>query len=251
MPKRVLLTVPTLTMALLILPACQEESGSVPEVSEAELTAEVPALDAVHEFMAPLWHEAFPAQDYDAIAAAVPDFEPRLAALDEADLPGILQDKQSRWDAQKQLLMETFTGLKTAVDAGNQAEMLAFTEAFHMNYEGMVRIIRPVLPEVAAFHQHLYGLYHYYGPGYDLEKIQGAATDMEAAIPALQAAELSSRLAEKQEHFETAVTGLGAAVGSLITTLNDPNRADVESAINAVHSAYEELEGIFNDAGHG
>ena len=31
-----------------------EESGSVPAVPDAELTAEVPELDAVHEFMRPL-----------------------------------------------------------------------------------------------------------------------------------------------------------------------------------------------------
>ena len=41
-----------------------------------------------------------------------------------------------------------------------------------MIYEGLVRIIRPPLPELEAVHQHLYGLYHYYGPGYDLEKIR-------------------------------------------------------------------------------
>ena len=52
--------------------ACGERSGSVPEIPEAELVADVPELDAVHEVMAPLWHEAFPAQDFEAIAEAVP-----------------------------------------------------------------------------------------------------------------------------------------------------------------------------------
>ena len=237
-------------IAALLLPACGEQSGSVPEVPTAELTADVAELDAVHEVMSPLWHEAFPAQDYEAIAAAIPQFEASLSALADADLPGILQDKQPRWEEQKQLLMETYEGLKSAVDAGNEAEMLAYTEAFHMNYEGMVRIIRPVLPELETFHQHLYGLYHYYGPGYDLEKIQGAATEMAAAIPPLQAAELPARLADHQAHFEMAVTELGEAVGTLVAALSDPSRDGVEAAIETVHAGYEEVEGIFDSSSH-
>ncbi|MFH1766343.1 MAG: hypothetical protein ABIF09_19340 [Gemmatimonadota bacterium] len=248
---RVVFSLPALAAVLLLLPACGEKSGSVPDVPAAELVAEVPELDAVHETMEPLWHEAFPAQDYEAIAAATPQFEATLSALLEAQLPGILQDKQARWDEQKQLLMDSYAGLKAAVDAGNQAEMLAYTEAFHMNYEGMVRIVRPVLPELEAFHQHLYGLYHYYGPGYDLEKIRSASTDMAAAIPPLQAAELPSNLASHQAHFEMVVTQLGEAVGALIATLDSPSRTDVEAAIDAVHAAYEEVEGIFDTSSHG
>ena len=248
MRTRALFTLAALA-PVLILPACGEQSGSVPEVPTTELTAEVPELDAVHEFMSPLWHDAFPAQDYEAIAAAVPQFEASLSALAEAQLPGIMQDKLARWEEQKQLMLGSFEELKTAVDAGNQAEMLAYTEAFHMNYEGMVRIVRPVLPELEAFHQHLYGLYHYYGPGYDLEKIGGAATEMAAAIPPLQGAELPSNLAGHQAHFEMVVTALGEAVGALMAALPDPTKADVEAAIETVHAAYEEILGIFDSSG--
>jgi hypothetical protein len=235
-----------LAPALLCLTACAEKSGSVPEVPAAELAADVPALDAVHEFMEPLWHEAFPAKDYEAIAAAVPRFEASLSALDQAKLPGILQDKQDEWDLQKGLLTESYEGLKAATESGNQEEMLAFTEAFHMNYEGMVRIIRPVVPELEVFHRQLYAVYHYYGPGYDLEKIRVAAVAMEEAIPPLQAARLPSNLEGRQAEFDAAVTQLGKAVDTLMLTLERPNRDDVQGAIDGLHVAYEEVELIFN-----
>jgi len=235
-----------LLVGLSTLWACGgDRPGSVPEVSEAELIATVPELDAVHEFMEPLWHEAFPAQDYAAIAAAVPGLDTALVALSGARLPGILQDKQAQWDAQEQLLMESFEGLKSAVATGAQPEMLAYLEAFHMNYEGMVRIVRPVLPELEVFHRHLYGVYHYYGPGYDVEKIRTAATEMAAAIPPLQAAQLPERLASHQAHFEMTVTQLGEAVGALMASLDDPTRETVDAAIERVHAAYEEVESIF------
>lgn len=250
-PRR-LLPLSVLAIALpWALNACTEKSGSVPEVPAAELVAAVPELDAIHEFMSPLWHEAFPAKDYEAIADATPRFEASLAALDTATLPGILQDKQVQWDEQKQLMMESYEGLKAAIDGGSQDEILAYTEAFHMNYEGLVRIIRPVLPELEAFHQHLYGLYHYYGPGYDLEKIQKAATEMADAIPPLHAAQLPDNLASRQADFEMAVTRLGEAVSALLGALDNPNRGDVELAIDGVHVAYEEVELIFDPGSDG
>lgn len=239
-----------LAVASGVVLACGDRSGSVPEVPAAELAAEVPELDAIHEYMFPLWHDAFPARDFEAISAAIPDLEASLDALETAELPGILQDKQALWDQQKQLLMETFDGLVAASEAGNQDEMLAYTEAFHMNYEGLVRIIRPVVPELETFHQHLYGVYHYYGPGYDLEKIRSAATDMAAAVPPLQEAELPSRLAERQAQFEIEVGKLNEAVHGLLGALDDPNRDEVEAAIEAVHAAYSAVEGIFDSGSH-
>lgn len=235
-----------LAAVLVFLSACGEERpGSVPEVPEAEITARVAELDALHEVMQPVWHDAFPDRDLEAIREALPEFETRLAALDAVQLPGILQDKQARWDEQKARLMSSFQELKEAAEAEDEDRMLAHTEAFHMHYEGMVRIIRPVVPELEVFHQHLYGLYHYYGPGYDLEKIQRAADAMAEAIPPLDAAQLPARLAEHQEHFETAVHNLGEKVAALQAALVDPNRTQVAAAIEAVHEAYEGVEGIF------
>lgn len=235
----------------LMFAACAEEPGSVPEVPEAELVADVPQLSAVHEFMQPLWHDAFPDRDFAKIQELVPEFEPTLAALGEVDLTGILQDKQEAWAEGKASLMEAFQGLKNAAEAGNEEEMLGYAETFHMGYERLVRLIRPLVPELEVVHQHLYGMYHYYGPGYDVEKIGNAAREMAAAIPALQAAELPSRLADHQEDFNTAVAHLGEAVNALVATLENPSRDAVDTGIEAVHSAYAAIEGIFDGGSHG
>jgi soluble cytochrome b562 len=240
-----------LVSAASVLSACGDKPGSVPEVPAEELTASVPELTAVHEFMEPLWHEAFPAKDFGRIQELVPEFEPALAALEAVELPGILQDKVEAWNQGKVSLANTFEELKAAAEAGNEEEMLGYAEAFHMSYEGLVRIISPPLPELEAVHQHLYGLYHYYGPGYDVEKIRDAATKMAAAIPALQAAELPARLSDHQAHFEMAVTDLGETIGSLMATLDDPSKEAVTASIEAVHAAYSEIEGIFTTGSHG
>jgi len=231
--------------------ACAEQSGSVPEVPEAELVGDVPELSAVHEFMQPLWHDAFPDRDFAKIQEMVPEFEPTLAALAEVDLSGILQDKQEDWAEGKANLMAAFEGLKGAAEAGNEEEMLGYAETFHMGYERLVRLIRPIVPELEVVHQHLYGMYHYYGPGYDLEKIGNAVQEMAAALPALEAAELPSRLADHQDEFNTAVATLGEAVSALVATMEDPSREAVEAGVENVHSAYAAIEGIFDGGSHG
>jgi hypothetical protein len=133
-----------------------------------------------------------------------------------------------------------------AVESGNEEEMLGLTEAFHMTYEGLVRVIRPVVPELEVFHQHLYGLYHYYGPGYDLEKIRTAAAGLAESVGPLQAAELPTRVAGRQGQFLDAVSSLAREVTNLQAALEDPNRASVEGAIEGVHSAYSIVEQVFN-----
>lgn len=246
-------TLQTVTMALAIsvLSGCGDKPGSVPEVPAEEITASVPELSAVHEFMQPLWHDAFPAKDFGKIQELVPEFEPTLAALDAAELPGILQDKVEAWNEGKVTLANAFEGLKAAADAGDEEGMLGYAETFHMSYEGLVRLIRPPLPELEAVHQPLYSMFHHYGPGYDLEKIRTAATEMAAAVPDLQAAELPSRLSGHQAHFEMAVTTLGETIGALMATLDDPSKEAVTAAIDAVHTAYAEIDGIFTDGSHG
>ena len=107
MANRWMANVVAVGTAILMLSACAEESGSVPEVPAEELEASVPELSAVHEFMQPLWHDAFPARDFALIQELVPQFEPTLAALDAAELPGILRDKQALWDGGKVALANT------------------------------------------------------------------------------------------------------------------------------------------------
>jgi len=237
-------TLPFLT--LVTISGCGAESGSVPEVPTEELAAQVAELDAVHEVMFPMWHDAFPARDFAAIQASIPEFEPLLEALDTASLPGILRDEQDRWDGGKSRLLQSFQELKAAAEMGNEEAMLGFAEAFHMDYEAMVRIVRPVIPELDAFHQHLYGVYHYYGPGYDVEKIRQGADAMGAAIPPLQEAQIPSRLEDRQADFEARVLELGDRVAALLVVLENPSRVAVDEAIETVHAAYESVKAIFD-----
>lgn len=227
-------------------PEPEADSGPVAEVPTHEVTRSVPALDAIHEVMVPMWHRAWPAGDAAAIRASIEDFEPLVAELDTAELPGILRDEQERWDEQKARFLTSFESMKEAAEAGDDDALMAHAESLHMDYEGLVRIVRPVVPELDTFHQELYGLYHYYGPAYDLEKIRRSAEAMDAAIPALAEAELPDRLAEKQDAFDAAVARLSDETDALVEALEDPDRDEVEAATERVHTAYQAVEALFD-----
>ncbi len=234
-----------MVLGLVQFTACGGGSGSTPEIPVSEVTAEVAELDAVHELMYPLWHDAFPNKDYDTIRELVPQFEPLLAAVEEVQLPGILRDKQARWDEGKARMMASFESLKQAAEAHDHDGMLQHTEAFHMRYEGLVRVIRPVVPELEAFHQELYKLYHYSSPAYDVARIGEAVAAMAERVEPLREATLPSRLAERQGEFAAGVTVLGEKVEALRQALETGDEETVKAAVEAVHSAYESVEKVF------
>ena len=214
-------------------------------VTKEEVTRQVPALNDLHEVIYTLWHEAYPAKDCKTIKELLPKADELTAKLDAAALPGILRDSQAAWDDGKVKLKDSLGALHRAADANDEPAMLTQVEAYHGAFEGLVRIVRPVVPELDAFHQDLYRLYHYHAPGYDLEAIRADAAAMQAKIVPLKGATLPSRLAEKQKDFEAAVATLEGTVGELVDAAKKDSKEKILAAVETVHMAYVKTEKVF------
>ena len=162
--------------ALLGLPVTSAVAQPAPKPED--LKSSVPALDAMHEVIMPLWHDAWPNKDVKAMAAMLPDIEKHMAAVNKAELPPLLRDKQAAWVAGLDDLKQTVTAYKAAVTAGDNEALLKAAEKLHTQYEGLVKIVRPVLKEMEDFHASLYVLYHYQMSPFQLakasESIRGA-----------------------------------------------------------------------------
>jgi hypothetical protein len=211
----------------------------------AETVASVPALDAFHEVIFKIWHEAWPKKDTAMLQKLLPDVEKGIASVAAAPLPGILRDKKDAWDEGVRKLQSAGAEYKAAAVAKDGAKLLAAAEALHSRFEGLIRAIRPALKELDEFHAVLYMLYHHYVPKNDLANIRKSAAEMTQKMAALNQAKLPERLIDKDYDFQVARGMLAQSVAALDAGIQSSDEKTIRDAVDAVHSRYQALEKIF------
>lgn len=213
---------------------------------EHETNSAVPELEKFHEVIYQIWHTAWPEKDVKMLKDLLPEVEKGYNDLVKAELPGILRDKKGKWDEGLKKLTAAFDAYKKAAAADEKQPLLDAAEKLHANYEGMVRVVRPVLKEVDAFHQDLYTLYHFYSPEFKLDKIKKASAALTKKMSGLAKAKLSERQQPKKDAYDKAVTELGTAVkefAAVVKTSKD--KVKIQAAVETVHAKYQLLEKVF------
>jgi hypothetical protein len=223
-------------LGLVVTPA----AAQAPKPEETRTS--VPALDAMHEVIMPLWHEAWPNKDVKALAAMVPEIERHMAAISKAELPGILRDKQAAWLAGVTDLKASVAAYKAAAAAGNDEALLKAAEKLHAQYEGLVKIVRPVLKEMEDFHASLYVLYHYQISPLQLAKATESIQALKVKMDALNKAVLPERMKARTEAFTAQRARLSKSVDELVALLDGKDESKIKSAIEVMHANYEGLE---------
>jgi hypothetical protein len=211
----------------------------------AETVTRVPALEQFHTVIYQIWHTAWPNKDAALLKRLIPDVEKGAAAVAEAKLPGILREKQEAWNRAVKKLQATVAEYTKAATSGTDTQLLDAAEALHTDYEGLVRVIRPVLKEVEAFHAELYLLYHYYIPEYNVDSIAVTTGRMQKAMASLNAASLPDRFQKKSKAFTRARAQLSRSVDALAKSLESKDRKTITGAIKRVHSRYQAVESVF------
>jgi hypothetical protein len=230
---------------LLLISAGFLVSGWI-DSQEEETESTVPELMEFHSIIYPIWHDAYPDKDYDALRSYVSEIDSLAEKVYTASLPGILRDKQAKWE-------EGLTEFKKAVDDYNSAAagddngaLLQAAEDLHAKFEMMVRIIRPVLKEVDEFHKVLYVIYHKYLPEKEFDKIKSIMEDLLVKAEAITQAELPKRLADKNEEFTHAAQELYESVKDLNSAFSSVDDEAINSAVEHMHTQYQKLEAIFD-----
>lgn len=229
-------------VALAVLGGFAQETASSPETRSS-----VPELEAFHEIIYPIWHTAYPEKDIAALKGFVPQINDLAAKVYAAKLPGILREKEGKWNAGIVEFKKSVDAYSAAAKGTDGQALLDAAEALHMRYEMLVRAIRPVLPEMDAFHKVLYVVYHKYLPDKKWEDVRSAAVDMMAKAEAIAKAQLPRRLETKAGAFKEAATGLVEAVSELnrLGQGGGGDAASLDRAVNKVHTKYQDLERIF------
>jgi hypothetical protein len=220
-------------------------AAAVPALSQ-ETESTVPELSAFHEVIYPIWHTAYPEKDIAMLKSLVPQVNELAEKVFAAKLPGILREKQAKYDAGLAEFRKSVEAYNAAAKGTDDKAMLDAAEVLHAKYEMLVRTLRPVLKEMDDFHKVLYVVYHTHLPAKDWAAIRAAAPDLKAKAEAVTKATLPTRLQAKTEAFAKASADLAKAAAVLEGLGPKADGAAVEQAVNALHGRYQDLEKIFD-----
>ncbi len=210
-----------------------------------ETQARVPALEAFHDIIYPIWHTAYPGKDYAALRGYAAEVKNLAQKIFEAKLPGILREKKEKWESGLAEFRKAVEDYAAAASSGTDEAVWNAAEVLHARYEMLVRIVRPALGEMDEFHRELYVIFHKHLPAKDFAAIKAASPLLVQKAEALAQAALPKRIETRQEAFRQAAQALleAAKALGLACAGNDPSAID--KAVNEVHARYQALDKVF------
>jgi hypothetical protein len=230
-----------------VLSFCYESFGQT-KIDPAEISSSVQELTDFHDIIYPMWHDAYPAKDYNALKGFVPKIKSNMESLNKVKLPGILREKETAWKSQLDELNNSAQNYYSAASGNDSNALLTATEKLHASYEKMVRALRPALKEIDDFHQTLYIIYHKLLPDSKYDEIAALTetliTKAEAIVNYPQD-KLKTRLGDKLGAYNVSAEKLLASVTSLKEVLKSNDPAKKKEAIESMHKAYEVLDSLF------
>ncbi len=218
------------------------------KIDSTEITASVPVLSDFHEVIFPMWHNAYPAKDINALKGFIPQIKASVAAINIAELPGILKDKEAEWKKQLNELNAAAGDYYAAAERNDDKALLDAAEKLHYNYEMMNRVIRPAIQELYEYHQTLYIIYHKLYPEKKYDEIVALMDHLVEKADALvkyPQDKLKKRLGDKSAEYAAASKDLYTATVSLKEALNGADAKKKDEAVEHVHTLYQNLESVF------
>jgi hypothetical protein len=217
-------------------------------IDTAEISSTVQELTDFHDVIYPMWHDAYPSKDYDALKGFVPKIKSYMESINKAKLPGILREKETAWKNQLTELNNSVQNYYTAANSSDNAALLVAAEKLHGSYEKMVRVVRPALKEIDDFHQTLYIVYHKLLPDSKYDEIAGLTGILIAKAEAIgnyPQENLKARLGDKLGEYSVSAKNLYDSVISLNEVLKGNDPAKKKEAVESMHKAYEDLDSLF------
>lgn len=207
--------------------------------AKEETKAQVPALDEFHQVIRTIWHDAWPNKDVKTLRELLPEVRDGAKAVVEAKLPGILREKQAAWDEGLKALQAAVAEYAGAATGADDKALLDAAERLHTKYESMVRIVRPALPELDAFHVVLYQLYHYDMPADDVAAMRATIARLQEPMAAIEKAKLPVWLKKSEKAFLEARGRLSESVERLAKASPTGDGKKLKTMIEQVHERYQ------------
>lgn len=236
-------------LSMLFLLSFSSISFAQEKIDSSEITSDVPELFAFHEVIYPMWHNAYPAKDYEMLKSFVPQIKASVESINNAKLPGILRERESEWKTRLKELNTVAETYYAAAEKNNQEALLDAAEKLHREFEMMMRVIRPAIRELDEYHQTLYIIYHKLYPAKKYDEIYGLMDnllDKANAVATYPHEKLKRRLGDRIPEFDAASKELLIKTQALAEVLKGNDGKKKDEAIELMHSAYEHLDTVFH-----
>jgi hypothetical protein len=214
-------------------------------IDSTEITSSVPELFKFHDVIYVIWHEAYPSKDIAALKGMVEKIQTDMGKINNAQLPGILKDKEEKWKSGLAIFNASAENYYKAAKGTDDQVMLDAAEKLHADYEMMVRVLRPVSKEVDEYHKDLYVIFHKFYPSKDYKSIAPLMEGMIVKAEACINAKLPKRLEGKTELFQKTAKELVEKTIALKEALKLNDGPVIDKAVDTMHSKYQDLEKIF------
>jgi hypothetical protein len=233
------------SLCAILAPSAAHPATKPENPTAAELEARVPELVEFHEVIFQLWHKAWPDKDYEMMKELLPAVRDGIRDLGAAELPGILRDKTADWDKGVQALEETLQVYGDAAARDDGPALLKAVETLHAQFEGLAHLIRPVMAELEAYHRVLYGIFHYYMPERNLEKLRHASGELISKCGVLSEAPVPERCSANAEALEAGIDRLCDLSRELQATAAAGDWEPIDQAVDRVHDQYRKVKALF------
>jgi hypothetical protein len=132
-----------------------------------------------------------------------------------------------------------------AAAASDEKGLLTAVEDLHSRFEALVRVVRPAMKELDAYHVELYRVYHHRMPAKDLAGVRAASEEMVKKCQALAAAPLPKRVAAREAEFRAGFGSLCSATSALKEAAAGQDADRIAKAVEEVHTQYQKTEKLF------
>jgi len=202
-------------------------------------------LAEFHEVLQPIWHTAYAEKDYQAIRDAVPKFKEKMAVIQKAELPGFYRDKKDDYEKKREALANAVLDLEEKSKGTDNEALLKATENLHSAYEQLVRFFAPRVKELEGFHLVLYPLWHEALPNKDYKAIKASTPALQEKMDVLMKVELPEKSKEIAPKFTEKRKALKSSVDDLVRACNGKDNKKIEDKLDKMHTAYQELDAVF------
>ncbi len=211
------------------------------EVKPAE-NPDIPELKEMHHVIYSMWHKAYPDKDFALLKSLYPNLHEQYRKLEDVTFPAEWPDREMHWKEALTKMNKTLQSYKKAGEEDDDQALLASARVLHDDFERLVRIVNPPIPEIDDFHKVLYHVYHDYLPEKNWEKIKESIPEFQEKMAAIIDITAPKWITDNADQFNEARRNLDQAVGNLSVLKKSNDEKQLEQAVQKLHEAYVKLE---------